>query len=237
MVAKRKYRIFDVGERVGRLVITGYERGIRGGLVKYKAVCACGETATYDPHNLYNGKTTRCDTCGRRAGLQTREKYSPYRGIMPSPHRERWLSRYSAMCSRCTDPTNAAFQFYGARDVAVYEPWIKSSAEFLAYICTIPGWDEPQLTMDRVDPHGGYQPGNIRLVSIQEQQHNKRTTRWVEYAGCRMSATEFWRRHCTGFKDSSCVFRRLDAGQTPDEIVAASKSHPRLRRQKCRPKT
>ncbi len=39
------------------------------------------------------------------------------------------------------------------------------------------------LTVDRIDPNGHYEPGNVRWLSQREQNYNRRLTAYVQYRG------------------------------------------------------
>jgi hypothetical protein len=89
-------------------------------------------------------------------------------------HRERLLNRLSSIISRCQNPKNARYLGYGGRGITVYQAWVKNRFTFLAYVQTLPGWDDPDLELDRIDNDGNYEPGNIRFVTRRENVHNRR---------------------------------------------------------------
>lgn len=89
-------------------------------------------------------------------------------------HRERLLNRLSAIITRCRSKTSKSYKHYGGRGISCYEEWIENRSKFLEYIQTLPGWDDPQLDLDRIDNDGNYEPGNIRFASKSENNKNKR---------------------------------------------------------------
>ena len=89
-------------------------------------------------------------------------------------HRSRLLSRLAAAINRCHRPKDKNFKHYGERGVTVSPTWRADKAEFLRYIQTCPGWDNPVLEMDRRDVNGNYEPGNIRFITRAENMRNKR---------------------------------------------------------------
>lgn len=66
---------------------------------------------------------------------------------------------------RCTNEDNPQYSDYGGRGIGVYAPWLDDPAQFMAYLMTLPGWDDPSLVLDRRDKSGNYEPGNLRFVS------------------------------------------------------------------------
>lgn len=73
------------------------------------------------------------------------------------------------MHERCRNPRHIGFRYYGARGITVCERW-RDFAAFLADVGPRPkGW-----TLDRINPDGDYEPGNVRWVSPSDQRKNQR---------------------------------------------------------------
>lgn len=89
-------------------------------------------------------------------------------------HRARLLNRLSSIISRCTNPKCRVYPSYGGRGITVHDEWIKDRWSFLRYVQTLPGWDNPELQLDRIDNDSGYAPGNLRFVTCSENAKNKR---------------------------------------------------------------
>lgn len=89
-------------------------------------------------------------------------------------HRARLLNRLSSIIHRCTNPNCRVYPSYGGRGIKVYDEWTKDRWAFLRYVQTLPGWDDPELQLDRIDNDSGYVPGNLRFVTRSENLKNKR---------------------------------------------------------------
>ncbi len=73
------------------------------------------------------------------------------------------------MRQRCGNPRNPGWSWYGAKGVKVCQRW-ESFEAFLEDM-----GDRPEgLTIDRIDPHGDYEPGNCRWADAETQAQNKR---------------------------------------------------------------
>ena len=208
-----------LGARYGELLVTGLVRGPKGGVRGVECRCSCGRSFVVAESNLRHGRTTRCAECGRAKGNQRRVRYK----AVGAEHRRRLNGRISSILGRCLDPSHRQYRQYGSRGVLVHLPWIENREEFMRYLTTLDGWDNPQLTIDRIDNDRGYEPGNLRFVSIQRQQQNRTNTRWVTYAGERMSASDFWRRFCPRYARVGTVLRKLSEGRTPQQIIDEQK--------------
>jgi hypothetical protein len=77
------------------------------------------------------------------------------------------------MIKRCTKPRTAGFKYYGGRGIRVCERW-KSFENFLADMGRRPA---PNLSLDRINNDGNYEPSNCRWATALEQVHNRRPAR------------------------------------------------------------
>ena len=73
------------------------------------------------------------------------------------------------MIQRAMNPKNPAYKYYGARGVLVCERWL-TFANFLADM----GERPEGMTLDRLNPDGGYELSNCRWATPAEQRHNRR---------------------------------------------------------------
>lgn len=174
--SRRSFPLPRVGHRSGKLTVTGYILGARRGVIAIIVRCDC-QDAEYrvDNNNFRHFKSTRCNLCAKLAAHEKR--FWIYAEAMPDDeHRRRLLNRLSAAITRCHNP-KAKLKYwlhYGHRGISVYEEWRKDRTAFLRYVQTLPGWDIPELEMDRIDTNGNYEPGNIRFATKHENLCNKR---------------------------------------------------------------
>ena len=94
---------------------------------------------------------------------------------------------WESMHARCEYEKHPQYYNYGGRG-------IKVDAEWLEYIPFAKwafknGYSE-ELTIDRIDPDGMYEPENCRWATIKEQANNKRNNRIVVYREQRYTLTE-----------------------------------------------
>ena len=75
------------------------------------------------------------------------------------------------MKNRCLNPKYEQPQYYKDLGVTVCQSWIESFPAFYAYMGDKP---TPSHSIDRIDPHGDYEPGNCRWATPLEQRHNRR---------------------------------------------------------------
>jgi DNA-binding XRE family transcriptional regulator len=77
---------------------------------------------------------------------------------------------WANMLRRCTTPSHPSFPDYGGRGIGVCDRW-RVYANFLADVGERPS---PELSLDRIDNEGHYEPGNIRWTTRSVQNRNTR---------------------------------------------------------------
>jgi hypothetical protein len=78
------------------------------------------------------------------------------------------------MKSRCYNPRVACFKNYGGRGITICAEWLSSFKSFHDWAMANGYRDD--LTIDRVDVNGNYEPNNCRWATAAEQAHNTRKT-------------------------------------------------------------
>ena len=70
---------------------------------------------------------------------------------------------------------------YFERGIKVCEEWSESFETFQEWALDN-GYDD-NLTIDRINNDGNYEPGNCRWITLKEQQNNKSTCIYISYGG------------------------------------------------------
>lgn len=117
------------------------------------------------------------------------------------------------MKQRCLNPKKREFPHYGGRGIAVYPEWVHSFIAFYAYVGQKPS---PAHSLDRIDVNKGYEPGNVRWATQQQQAENTRVTRLVTLQG-RIQTIAAWSRE-NGLSIGQ-VHGRLKSGWSLQEAI------------------
>lgn len=153
-----------VGQRFGSLVAVTRDGS------HHICQCDCGDTYRALSSVLISGRTRSCG-CQRNANIAA--------GV--SRHQMRYTSTYnvwSSMIKRCTNPNSTEYPRYGGRGITVCDEW-KSFQGFFADMGPRPN----DLSLDRIDTNGNYEPGNCRWASPKEQARNTRTNHLITFLG------------------------------------------------------
>lgn len=154
----------QVGDKVGKLVLleskNDYLTKTGRKLRQFLCLCECGNTKWIFADNLF--KSTKSCGC-----LSKIKNYTKHGEAQKTAEYRAWC----CMKSRCYNPNNCSYKNYGGRGIQVYQAWINDYESFLSYMGRKPF---PSWSMDRINPNGNYEPGNVRWASPQLQNKNKR---------------------------------------------------------------
>lgn len=192
MSGKPGVRLADLtGHAFGRwLVLRPCEYDGNAGYRKWLCRCSCGTERDVSGRALRSGISTSCG-CSRRT--HGRSKTSEY-GI--------WRN----MRSRCRNPRDPKFSDYGSRGITVCVRWDDSFEAFLSDMGERPS---PDLSIDRINNDGNYEPGNCRWATASEQINNTRRNKCLTVDGRTLTATQ-WARE-VGL-DPATVLGRVEQG-------------------------
>jgi hypothetical protein len=97
---------------------------------------------------------------------------------------------WSSMRSRCNDTSSRDYPKWGGRGIRVSPRW----DDFQLFLADVGNRPSRLHSLDRIDNRGNYEPGNVRWATAKEQAENRRSTTLVEYAGQRLTVSEWARR-------------------------------------------
>lgn len=182
--------------------------GGRSGVAMATTTCSvCLETKDRAVSNLLRGLIKRC-------------RCQPVK--LTTPAHRILADRYHSMVQRCNNPENQSYRNYGGRGITLD---FNSSDEFIAWMLTnLPHKDYKGVEIDRVENSEGYSPGNLRLVTCQQNLSNTRRNRFVEYRGVKVVWAHLWDLIKTDHPKfpygRATVLRCLEKGMSPHEIPA-----------------
>ena len=200
------------GLRFGRLLVVNEAEPIKGSrgenLTRWNCICDCGTTKTIRASELIRHHTLSCGCLGKEHRKNAVIKH----GLS----NQRIYHIYLGMIDRCYDSSCDHFSDYGGRGITVCDEWLADNG-----VIAFKEWAElngyqDDLTIDRIDVNGNYEPSNCRWITIKEQQSNRRNTLYITINGEKKSAAEWSRIYHIGY---STLKQRLYNGWNPIDAV------------------
>ena len=85
------------------------------------------------------------------------------------------------MKQRCYNENGERYKDYGGRGIRVCQEWLDGFINF--YNWAMANGYRDNLTLDRKDANGNYEPSNCRWVTYKEQANNRRNNIVLSYKG------------------------------------------------------
>lgn len=124
---------------------------------------------------------------------------------------------YAGMLRRCYNPNEPLFHRYGGRGITVCDRWRlpygKGFANFVADL----GEKPVGMSLDRINPHGNYEPNNCRWADRTTQNRNRSDSRFFPYKGVKTHICVL--AELAGVTPTT-IARRITWGLTPEEAVS-----------------
>lgn len=131
--------------------------------------CDCGKTSITTLGRLRIGMTK---SCGCKSGSRPNHKELT---------NSRIYNIWRSMKQRCYDSNAISFPNYGGRGISVCDEWRNDFMAF--YNWSIANGYADNLTIDRIDSKGNYEPSNCRWVTYKQQANNTSSNVLVTHNG------------------------------------------------------
>lgn len=199
---KQWQRKDHTGKRFGQLLVVQHSEGRN-----WLCLCDCGRETIVDRGNF---KVTKSCGCLRRKVLVD---------DVPANHLKTKTKVHNAwlkMFRRCRGDEERWYDSYTKRGITVCERW-KSFELFYADVGDPPTIDH---SLDRIDPNGNYEPGNVRWATHTTQMRNTTRNRYLTFNGETHCCSEW--AEITGLT-SSAILSRLGYGWTIEKTLTTPK--------------
>lgn len=199
------------GQKFGRLTVLKYmfsqEVGTKGKTVRmHLCKCECGNVILADTGSLTTGNTKSCGCLNKDHAKDLRNKGLRY--THGFSHTRLGHCYYSAK-RRCKSNPN-----WVKKGIKMCEEWDMNPQSFFEW--AIENGYEDNLTLDRIDPYGNYEPANCRWVSKAAQANNKTNTRYATIGGITKSLAD-WSR-ISGVSIPTLI-KRIERNAPEEELL------------------
>lgn len=174
---KRSHNFKDLtGQKFNRLLVLNFAY-IKNRNTYWKCKCDCGNIIIVNSGHLKDNHTKSCG-CLKKENIKKRIKEQTKHNLRHTRIYGIWVN----MKTRCYNTNNEDYKNYGGRGIVIYKKWIDKENGFINfYNWAMENGYRDNLTIDRIDVNGNYEPSNCRWVDWIRQQNNRRNNHIIEY--------------------------------------------------------
>ena len=147
-----------INRRFGRLTVIHQVPFVKD--KRWLCRCDCGNLTSVLGYNLLNGNTKSCG-CLRKDGMTIH-------GLSYS----RLYKIWKGMKRRCYDSKRKEYCWYGEKGIRICPEWLVDPSVF--YEWALANGYQPNLTIDRINSDGDYEPSNCRWATAAVQRSNQK---------------------------------------------------------------
>lgn len=189
------------GQKFGMLtVVSSTGEKNQNGANIWNCICECGTLTTASTVDLTSGHKQTCGNHSRKWNFISKGS--------------RLYRSWQNMKNRCYWEKDKSFANYGGRGIRVCPEWLNDFSAFRKW--AISSGYQDNLTLDRIDVNGNYEPSNCRWATAEEQQNNKRNNRNLKFNGKTYTVTEW--AEIIGI-NRMALYHRLDAGWPVEKVL------------------
>lgn len=202
------------GKRFGKLVVLEIDKNPNNKRTKWICVCDCGKVVSTASHQLVSGNTKSC-------GCKRRETKNNKHGMRHTRIYEIWCG----IKQRCYNKNDKSYSKYGGRGIFMCEEWKEDFLTF--YLWSISHGYKDNLTIDRIDNNGNYEPNNCRWITHAEQQRNRTNNIFIEKCGVNKTISEWALEMNVDVKTAYQRYKRNINSKKPIDFnyIFSSKNH------------
>lgn len=154
-------RFIDItGKKYNKLTVLSFY-DIKDNKSRWLCQCECGNKKILFGKDIKNGNTKSCGCLlhQKKYNKETEKKIKRLQHI------------YAQMKQRCYKENNHIYKYYGGRGIIIFKEWLENSQNF--YNWALQNGYNNDLTIERINVNGNYEPSNCKWITKIQQGYNK----------------------------------------------------------------
>lgn len=147
-----------IGKKYGKLTILSVCR--ENGETMGDCLCECGNISHTYINKVVHGAISSCGC--EKGNIKHRGKNT------------RLYSIWQGMKNRCLNPNACNYKYYGGKGIKICDEWVDNFEEFQKW--SLSNGYRDNLTIDRIDVNGNYEPSNCRWATSYEQNNTHKSS-------------------------------------------------------------
>lgn len=159
------------GQKFGKLTVIKRVENSKWNETRWLCKCECGNETIVNYGKLAYKHTTSCGCYAKELFINNVSKHNL--------RKTRLYNIWANMKQRCFNKNNKFYNRYGGRGITICNEWENDFKNF--YDWSIKNGYKDNLTIDRINNDGNYEPANCRWVDNKTQSNNRNNNVILEY--------------------------------------------------------